>query len=70
MSARSLEIAREVQAERRKTAPQCSAKVTHKGKQRVCGRTMIQNAPEVERGVSWCPACKRYTDGSKGFSRI
>src|SRR5436853_6987158 len=67
MSASSLKIARAVRTQRRLQAPKCSARMQSRKGMRVCGKPMIQNAPEAQRGVYWCPSCKRYTDGSNGF---
>lgn len=32
----------------------------------ICGAPTIQNEPERERGVYWCPRCRRYSWGSGG----
>ena len=68
-TATSLDHARAISAARRKTAPTCTAQLCGRKGMRTCRRTMIQNGPEAERGVYWCPSCARYTDGSKGFTK-
>lgn len=53
---------------RRLDAPPCQAIVYGRsGRNRQCGAPLTQNAVERKRNVWWCPKCKRYTDGSRGF---
>jgi hypothetical protein len=52
----------------RLAAPHCQAIVhDRKGGSRICHASLTQNAVERERDVWWCPKCRRYTDGSRGF---